>query len=1054
MKQPASLLAELRESGFFDSDWYLAKYPDVAMLGIDPVEHYLRFGAAIGRSPGPGFDGPGYLAMYPDVERAGINPLVHYARHGRQEGRYPGLARHASPTTARRRMQDLAKARLSGKPARHFPAFNRKAHASFIADVGTIHAASGSAIDGILCSVIMPAYNRQAPIVQAIESVLEQTHDNWELIIVDDGSTDATIDAVNRFLYDDRIRVFEKAHAGVSAARNLALANARGSMVFYLDSDNVWAPTYLRAMLTYLHTTGYECGYSALAVHDGKGTVTGYRGEPFSWQYCLQGNYIDLNVFCHSIGLYRELGGFDTVLRRMVDWDLILRYARSSVPAYAPFIGCSYSDNDADTGRISVSQPYAYRAIVQTKNRLDAGDHTETARQLRLNFAIKVAAPYEKRNEWGDYHYAEALATALKSLGHAVTIDFRGKWYERAPRRDHVVIVLRGLAGYRPDPEHVNVLWNISHPDQVSYEEYDAYDIVYVASLSYPELLNHIISKRARPLLQCSDTKRFAFSRSAGEPAGSDLLFVGNSRNQFRPIVRWAIEAGSRPSVYGTLWPQFIDADLIAGEYIPNEDLARHYAEAGTVLNDHWGSMRDFGFVSNRVFDVLSCGGRLISDAMPSIERLFGEAVVLVDSASSLADALAQGTSHPTSLESARETSGYIAREHAFDARAASICNDVSEHLGLPPPHARPPDTHVRGNKARRMRVGLLLETSQSGPASAGFTRLIAPLTTDLAQRHLDIVLLDDVDDDRLDQCNCCVVQRMAVDDMEDAMRLLQRVDAANIPLYVDHDATISAAVGESHPGPELCREHDTVLRHLMKGATQSWFSTAKLQLHYHDDARSSAIVRNNLDPRLWRDYRKPVREFSPGTTLQMLYMGGTTHDADFEMILPALDALAAERPGSFMLTCVGALRHPPKRDWLEMLVPPGRRGSYPHFARWLARLGPFDIGLAPLSDNSQNDCESDARLLDYAALGLISLASDAPAYRTDTGEQPFIIRVAGTDSWLAQLRRLIDNPCEYRHLPQAATDHVWSQRTVTRTAGEMLDLLGITAPEALQSNT
>lgn len=74
-------------SEYFDLDWYLARYPDVVNGNINPAEHYLRFGAAEGRMPGPLFDGNWYLQRYPDVALSGINPLLHFIKFGQQEGR-------------------------------------------------------------------------------------------------------------------------------------------------------------------------------------------------------------------------------------------------------------------------------------------------------------------------------------------------------------------------------------------------------------------------------------------------------------------------------------------------------------------------------------------------------------------------------------------------------------------------------------------------------------------------------------------------------------------------------------------------------------------------------------------------------------------------------------------------------------------------------------------------------------------------------------------------------------------------------------------------------
>jgi hypothetical protein len=75
----------------FDADWYLRQYPDIAASKVDPVVHYLGYGASEGRDPGPGFSTRGYFVRNPDVGADGMNPLVHYLRYGKAEGRSSGL---------------------------------------------------------------------------------------------------------------------------------------------------------------------------------------------------------------------------------------------------------------------------------------------------------------------------------------------------------------------------------------------------------------------------------------------------------------------------------------------------------------------------------------------------------------------------------------------------------------------------------------------------------------------------------------------------------------------------------------------------------------------------------------------------------------------------------------------------------------------------------------------------------------------------------------------------------------------------------------------------
>ena len=86
-------LALIKNSGYFDDNWYQQNNPDVFEAGADPLRHYLEYGGFEGRTPGPKFDSAGYLDTYADVRRSGVNPLVHYLKFGRQEGRSPYGAR-------------------------------------------------------------------------------------------------------------------------------------------------------------------------------------------------------------------------------------------------------------------------------------------------------------------------------------------------------------------------------------------------------------------------------------------------------------------------------------------------------------------------------------------------------------------------------------------------------------------------------------------------------------------------------------------------------------------------------------------------------------------------------------------------------------------------------------------------------------------------------------------------------------------------------------------------------------------------------------------------
>ena len=113
-----------------------------------------------------------------------------------------------------------------------------------------------------LVSIIMPAYNCEKYIKNSIESVLNQTYENWELIIVDDCSTDNTVGVIKEF-NDKRIKLFQnKANSGAAFSRNWALREARGKWIAFLDADDVWVSVKLDEQLHFMIMNNYSFSYT------------------------------------------------------------------------------------------------------------------------------------------------------------------------------------------------------------------------------------------------------------------------------------------------------------------------------------------------------------------------------------------------------------------------------------------------------------------------------------------------------------------------------------------------------------------------------------------------------------------------------------------------------------------------------------------------------------------------------------------------------------------------------------------------------------------------
>ena len=126
-----------------------------------------------------------------------------------------------------------------------------------------------------LVSVIMPSYNTSQYIAQSIQSVIDQTYKNWELIIVDDCSTDNTDEIIMSF-DDDRIRYFKnESNSGAAISRNRALQEAKGKWVAFLDSDDLWLPQKLEKQIDFMEKNEYKFTYTAYKEMTEKGIPNG-----------------------------------------------------------------------------------------------------------------------------------------------------------------------------------------------------------------------------------------------------------------------------------------------------------------------------------------------------------------------------------------------------------------------------------------------------------------------------------------------------------------------------------------------------------------------------------------------------------------------------------------------------------------------------------------------------------------------------------------------------------------------------------------------------------
>jgi glycosyltransferase involved in cell wall biosynthesis len=297
-------------------------------------------------------------------------------------------------------------------------------------------------------SIIIPTYNRRQLIARSIKSVLNQTYRDFELIIVDDGSTDDTSEVVAGF-NDERIRYIRcEENRGEAAARNMGIKVARCVYIAYQDSDDEWLPEKLARQMELLEDAPPQLG----VIYTGFWKTENHRRIyiPFSWvnqkngdihQELLKGNFIGSPVVLIKKECFDRVGLFDERLRNLVDWEMWLRISKCYHFKYInePLVIAHYhSDNVSSNHRAFIE---ALESVLEKYSDEFASDKKLLAKHW-INIGNLLVAKGETKK--GRRYIIDALRLypfSIRLLSMAF-LGFLGLY-------DKVVRVLRSITGSR-----------------------------------------------------------------------------------------------------------------------------------------------------------------------------------------------------------------------------------------------------------------------------------------------------------------------------------------------------------------------------------------------------------------------------------------------------------------------------------------------------------------------------------------------------------------------------------------------------------------------------
>ncbi len=309
-------------------------------------------------------------------------------------------------------------------------------------------------------SVVIPAYNQSHYLGGAIQSVLNQTYHDYEIIVVDDGSTDNCDEVVSEF--GENVRYIWQENKGLAGARNTGIRAAKGEFLGFLDSDDEWRPEFLEQMMALVdqhpHAAVYFCCAQGMDV-DGHDLPQIYGGQDKQnadiYQELLKANFLIPSTIVMRHEVAKEAGLFDQSLRYCEDWDLWLRVA----PKYL-FVGTSVSlvryrlHSNSLSGDVSKTQR-TKKLVIEKYFGSDDGNWETWSQEKRWIYGglyrFQLIASVQRQKDWQSG--AELLNKALRAdptLATDLSLFYDLALGNQPP-------------GYRGSPQELDFEDNIAH---------------------------------------------------------------------------------------------------------------------------------------------------------------------------------------------------------------------------------------------------------------------------------------------------------------------------------------------------------------------------------------------------------------------------------------------------------------------------------------------------------------------------------------------------------------------------------------------------------------
>jgi GT2 family glycosyltransferase/glycosyltransferase involved in cell wall biosynthesis len=954
----------IKKHNLFDLGYYLKTNEDVRSSGADPILHYMYCGFNEGRRPHPEFDSNYYLKNYSDVQKSNLNPLIHYSLYGIQEGR-----------------------RINKKNLKNNLPFERlylkiKEHSKY--QINNILKAVNS---NKIISIIISIYNNYEYTKKCVDSVLKYTKIPYELILIDDCSTDKRIRSLlKRMDEQPNVKIiFNQDIQGHIKNINTGIKHSDGDVVI-LDNNTVVTSKWLQKLVV--------ASYSDEKI----GTVIPFSNAAGAFSVPEVGKKNGLPVFLTLDGMASLVEKISNNINMEIPTDngFCIFIKRTTINNVGLF-------NEETLGSLDENDFFVRAAKGSWKHILDDSTYI--------------------------YHNGDKLSSYKKDEQDKLIKEQRAILDQKHPADIEEVTDFKVSVKLAKIQDNIKTELDNLNFNRINY--LNKKRILYIFSQDENRTPgNKDILRNIQKTFEC-----FILTSTSKE-----LILWKYSTDKIKQIKSWKLKWSQkelyndefRDLYFNLLTSLKIDIVHILDLFKHTFDLPDTAYKLGlpiilSINNDYLFQSDPINDISggNASTDNTNLDNGKITSDDESILEPFNEewktgVVNLLKKCSTLITTQ-QLAIHINSFYPELEGKQFKRIKNSY---TNNQINDIdfkyTKEIAYEFESTYCQNLFVDKNSDIKgiYRVAIFVRGRNGRYPPTANIRLILPfyhptLYGKVVPHIIDENFIDKISKDSFlnDKTYDCIIVQRDILEMPFAMFLVKKCQELDIKLIYEIDDDL-LGIDETHSEYENYKSQSHVIKYLIKNADIVTVSTSNLKEKL-DDMADVRLIFNALDERLWCNKNNhPPNE---DNMIKIGYMGSFTHGKDLNIIkniITDLKSKFAKNNINLIFEVIGGVNKNVTDNWFHQIQIPQKNHSYPLFVEWLKNTINWDMAIAPLTDVPLNQSKSEIKYLEYTGLGLSAVYSDVGPYHETirNGYNGLLVKNNNITEWEDQITKLIND--------------------------------------------